>query len=132
MGACDLGRGRGRFVEILGNPSTCPHGNPIPGRSSVADGQRSLSEFATGDRVRIARITEQIEIDPDSLRYLSDHGLVPGADAQVREKAPDGTLTLELGSTARSRSARQSAASSTSFPPEGLSAPTGEPKWTAI
>jgi DtxR family Mn-dependent transcriptional regulator len=86
-----------RFVEILGNPSTCPHGNPIPGAPAVADGQRSLSEFVAGDRVRIARITEQIEIDPDSLRYLSEHGLVPGAAASVRERAPDGTVTLELG-----------------------------------
>ncbi len=89
-----------RFVEILGNPSTCPHGNPIPGTPPVADGQRSLSEFAAGDHVRIARITEQIEIDLDSLRYLSEHGLVPGADARVREKAPDGTLTLDLGAGA--------------------------------
>lgn len=89
-----------RFVEILGNPSTCPHGNPIPGTPPVADGQRSLSEFRAGDRIRIARITEQIEIDLESLRYLSEHGLVPGADAHVREKAPDGTLTLELGGAA--------------------------------
>ncbi len=86
-----------RFVEILGNPSTCPHGNPIPGAAPVADGQRSLSEFRPGDRVRIARITEKIEVDLDSLIYLSQHGLVPGADAHIRERAPDGTLTLELG-----------------------------------
>jgi len=86
-----------RFVEILGNPSTCPHGNPIPGTPAVADGQRPLSEFRAGDRVRIARITEQIEVDLDSLRYLSEHGLLPGAAARVREKAPDGTLTLEVG-----------------------------------
>lgn len=85
-----------RFVEILGNPSTCPHGNPIPGAPSVADGQRSLSEFGAGDRIRIARITEKIEIDLDSLRYLSEHGLVPGAHADILESAPDGTLTLEL------------------------------------
>ncbi len=85
-----------RFVEILGNPATCPHGNPIPGAPIVADGQVSLSEFGAGDRIRIARITEQIEMNLDSLRYLSEHGLVPGAAARVREKAPDGTLTLEL------------------------------------
>ena len=76
-----------RFVEILGNPSTCPHGNPIPGAPPVADGQRSLSEFGAGDRVRIARITEQIEIDLDSLRYLSEHGLVPGRTPGPREGA---------------------------------------------
>ena len=87
-----------RFVEILGNPSTCPHGNPIPGAPQAAGTQRSLAEAAPGEHVRLARITEQIEIDLDQLRYLSEHGLVPGTDARVRDRAPDGTLTLELDS----------------------------------
>jgi Fe2+ transport system protein FeoA len=46
--------------------------------------------------VRLRRVTEQVEIDFDSLTYLSEHGFVPGADATVRSKAPDGTLTLDL------------------------------------
>ena len=33
----------------------------------------------------------------DALIYLDDHGFVPGTAAEVRSKAPDGTLTLELG-----------------------------------
>ncbi len=32
----------------------------------------------------------------DALIYLDSHGFVPGADAEVRSKAPDGTLTLTL------------------------------------
>jgi DtxR family transcriptional regulator, Mn-dependent transcriptional regulator len=85
-----------RFVEILGNPSTCPHGNPIPGAPAVIDGQRPLCEFDPGDKVTLARITEKVEINPDSLRYLSEHGLVPGAHADVVATAPDGTVTLGL------------------------------------
>ena len=88
-----------RFVEILGNPSTCPHGNPIPGAPPVVGEQRALADTEPGAKVRLARITEQIEIDLSALEYLSDHGLVPGVDATVRAKAPDGTLTLELGDT---------------------------------
>jgi len=37
-----------------------------------------------------------VEIDVASITYLSVHGFVPGTDATVRSKAPDGTLTLEL------------------------------------
>ena len=85
-----------RFSEILGNPSTCPHGNPIPGAPPVAGTQVALAQARAGDFVEVARITEQIEVDAESLRYLSDHGLVPGAHALVREWAPDGTLTLEI------------------------------------
>ncbi|MHB1988418.1 MAG: metal-dependent transcriptional regulator [Acidimicrobiales bacterium] len=33
-----------RFVEILGNPSTCPHGNPIPGAPPVAGDQHPLAD----------------------------------------------------------------------------------------
>jgi Fe2+ transport system protein FeoA len=41
-------------------------------------------------------VTEQVEADAASLVYLSEHGFVPGADAEVQSRAPDGTLTLQL------------------------------------
>ncbi|MGH9299741.1 MAG: metal-dependent transcriptional regulator [Acidimicrobiales bacterium] len=85
-----------RFVEILGNPSTCPHGNPIPGAPQESSSQHPLADSKPGEVVRLARITEQVEVDLDALSYLSDHGFVPGTDATIRSKAPDGTLTLEV------------------------------------
>ncbi len=33
----------------------------------------------------------------DSLTYLSAHGFVPGTEATVSSRAPDGTLMLDLG-----------------------------------
>ncbi len=85
-----------RLAEVVGNPTTCPHGNPIPG-SDCPD--RMLSPLAgamPGDRVCLEQITEQVEIDLDALTYLSVHGFTPGVAALVRSRAPDGTLTLEL------------------------------------
>ena len=57
----------------------------------------ALSSVKGGAHVRLERVTEQVEIDLGGLSYLSEAGFVPGADAHVSAKAPDGTLTLELG-----------------------------------
>lgn len=86
-----------RLVEILNHPTTCPHGNPIPGSGYQELALVVLADSEPGDEVRLERVTEQVEIDVDSITYLSNHGFVPGTDARVRAKAPDGTLTLELG-----------------------------------
>ena len=85
-----------RLVELLEHPTTCPHGNPIPGSGTARSDLVALSESAPGDAIRLERVTEMIEIDMDSLTYLSDHKFTPGAGAVVRSKAPDGTMTLEL------------------------------------
>ena len=88
-----------RFVEILGHPRTCPHGNPIPGEPRDPTPQRAMADAAPGERFRLARITERVEDDTEALVYLADHGLLPGRGALVRSRAPDGTLTLELEGT---------------------------------
>jgi len=85
-----------RLVILLEHPTTCPHGNPIPGSGAARQDLVPLSDSAPGDNVRLERVTELVEIDIDMLTYLSDHEFTPGADARVRSKAPDGTLTLEL------------------------------------
>jgi DtxR family Mn-dependent transcriptional regulator len=85
-----------RLVIVLGNPATCPHGNPIPGAGGPARDLSALAGAEPGDRIRLERVTEQVEVDLDALIYLDSHGFVPGAAAEVRSKAPDGTLTLAL------------------------------------
>jgi len=95
-----------RLVELLGNPTTCPHGNPIPGAAAGDEvlaaqaEQVSLADVEPGDTVRLERITEEVELDMASLVYLDEHGLIPGRSALVRRRAADGTLTLEVDGTA--------------------------------
>jgi DtxR family Mn-dependent transcriptional regulator len=86
-----------RLIELLGHPTTCPHGNPIPGAGAVEPRLTALSESRRGDHVRLERVTEQVETDLDSLAYLSSHGFIPGTEATVSSRAPDGTLILDLG-----------------------------------
>jgi len=89
-----------RLVVLLGNPTTCPHGNPIPGATPDGARQRSLAEAQPGEQIRLVRITESVEHEADSLTYLGDNGLTPGTLAVVQSRAPDGTLTLVLGDAA--------------------------------
>ena len=91
-----------RLVEILGDPATCPHGNPIPGSAHSPENpsrQTPLAESEPGQRVRFERIGEEIELDGTTLRYLDEAGFIPGATATVTNKGPDGTLLLEADGT---------------------------------
>ena len=85
-----------RLIALLENPATCPHGNPIPGSGQPRPVLRSLADATPGERIRLERVTEQVEIDVQTLEYLSTNHFIPGTGAEVRAKAPDGTLTLEL------------------------------------
>ena len=77
-----------RLVVLLGNPTTCPHGNPIPGVERPVPTQRRLDEAQPGDRIRLERITESVEHEAASLSYLGDHGLTPGTTAPSRPGPP--------------------------------------------
>ena len=76
-----------RLVELLGNPTTCPHGNPIPGRprgpAAPRPARSAWPTSSPGETVRLERITEEVELDMASLEYLDEHGLIPGRSARV-------------------------------------------------
>ena len=93
----------------LGYPTTCPHGNPIPGNtrgmSSVDGGAFQLSEAKEGDRVAVTRVSEYAENVAELLEYLEQRGVTPGARVEVAEIAPlAGPLTLKIGARTTSMS----------------------------
>ena len=68
-----------RMDELLGHPSTCPHGNLIPGRKPPYGKLISLADMPVGASAHIRRISEVAEHDaPDLLADLRDYGLVTG------------------------------------------------------
>ena len=84
------------IVRILGEPTTCPHGNPIPGSRYVAPSHAPLVDVAVGDRFTITRIPEELEFTPGLLDYLERASLVPGTNGLVTASSPDGTITVQI------------------------------------
>ncbi len=83
--------------RLLGNPTTCPHGNPIPGSNYVEPPAAPLSSIDVGHSFTISRIPEELEFTPGLLEYLEASELVPGTNGTVTAVSPDGTLTVEIG-----------------------------------
>jgi DtxR family Mn-dependent transcriptional regulator len=84
------------MVELLGDPTTCPHGNPIPGTGYVAPDSEPLSTIAVGDAFTVQRITEELEFEPGLLEFLEASAIQPGNVGTVTALSPDGTLTVEI------------------------------------
>jgi len=90
-----------RVWETLGRPTSCPHGNPIPGYAAMRAGEVRLSALAPGTRAAVSRISEVAEREaPTLLRYLLDRRLVPGKEVEVRDVDEVGR-TLQLSVAGR-------------------------------
>ena len=86
--------------DKLGDPKTCPHGNPIPGAGYRPPSVEPIS--AMRDRsARLERISEELELDDDVMDYLDVNDLRPGALLEVEDRGPDGTVTVRVNDTTR-------------------------------
>ncbi len=84
-----------RLAVSLGMPSTCPHGNPIPGMAAPSSLRAFPMDRATeGTSVTVERITEEAEADRKLLEHLWRTGIRPGTRLTIKEIAPwAGTIT---------------------------------------
>lgn len=87
------------LVSLLDDPTTCPHGNPIPGSSYEAPSARPLVEVAVGDGFVVERIPEALEFTDGLLEYLEEVHMVPGRRGHVVAVSPDGTVTVDVAGT---------------------------------
>ncbi len=84
------------IVRVLHDPTTCPHGNPIPGADYVAPISVPLSEVTVGGGFTVSRIPEELEFTPGLLEFLEDADVVPGRAGKITAASPDGTTTVEI------------------------------------
>ncbi len=82
-----------QLASQLGEPETCPHGNPIPGArgESIASSSRPLAVCAPHTRATIARIALET---PAALQHLATLGLLPNIEIEIENKAPFGGPVL--------------------------------------
>lgn len=90
-------RVEGALSKVLGDPTTCPHGNPIPGSDYVAPPTSQLSEIEINSHFLVSRIPEELEFVPNLLEFLEKSELVPGTKGKVISNSPDGTCTIQIG-----------------------------------
>ncbi|MCW2757531.1 MAG: Dihydrofolate reductase [Nocardioidaceae bacterium] len=98
-----------RLLDLLEHPTESPYGNPIPGLTelgdddseSFMDGVEPLQALASGEsiRVKVRRISEEMQKDESLMKALRRVGAMPGAvvNAQVGDF---GVLVGSSGETA--------------------------------
>jgi len=85
------------LLEQLGNPKTCPHGNPLPGNEGAVETWVPLTAVQAGERVTIRRIHELAEEKLDVMNFLELNQIMPGQRARVSEILPfNHTVTLDV------------------------------------
>lgn len=82
--------------KMMDNPTTCPHGNPIPGAGYRPPPMKSIAEMAPGESFSLERISEELELDDEMMGYLDEAGLRPGARVELTQRAPTGTVTVRV------------------------------------
>lgn len=80
-----------KLVDLLGDPGTCAHGNPVPGSANAPD----YSAAVTVDRapigpVRVVRVVEELEEDDDALALLEGSGFIPGRFGEIQGPSDGG------------------------------------------
>lgn len=97
-----------RLIELLGQPTESPYGNPIPGLDELGqsaagehfrDGVESLGLLEDSARVRVRRISEEVQKDEGLMRALRRAGAMPDAVVNA-EPTEAGVMVGSGGETA--------------------------------
>jgi len=93
-----------RILAVLGDPTTCPHGSPIPGTGAVTSSEAfrlvtgrsgdDVINARSGDHVAIERISEDAENDRELLSFFQRSGLLPSREFEVGDIEPYNSLIV--------------------------------------
>lgn len=87
-----------RIAQSLGEPTTDPHGDPIPARDGTVESLQHpvLAGLAPGAKGTIVRVSDS---DPAILRDLAGSGMLPGAEFEVVSSTSRGGLRIRTAGT---------------------------------
>ena len=84
------------MMRALGDPTTCPHGNPIPCTDYQPPTSVTLNTLSVGQSFTVSRIPEELEFTPGLLEFLESSSLLPGHSGTVTAVAPKGITVIEI------------------------------------
>ncbi|NJK80053.1 MAG: metal-dependent transcriptional regulator [Chloroflexaceae bacterium] len=84
-----------QIEKLVGESSTCPHGNPIPGMCKEYMGKVRLDEAPAERQFTIRRIIEEAEEDSELMRYLQSNDLMPNSQFTVIDSSTAFGVTLQ-------------------------------------
>lgn len=85
----------GALIRVLGEPTTCPHGNPIPGSDYADVEMLALGELDEGVEFVVERIPEELEFADGMLEFLERCGILPGVAGRIHTRGI-GTVQIEV------------------------------------
>ena len=88
-----------RLVRVLGDPQTCPHGNPMPGVTPRPT--KPLDQVTRGSTATVERIPDQFEHEPGFLEYLDAQGLRLGVSVRIIDARQGEPLRIEIAGAER-------------------------------
>jgi DtxR family Mn-dependent transcriptional regulator len=103
-----------RIVALLGTPTSCPHGNPIPGLDELGAAEPpDLAAALTGAGLLtleqalrqgsptavVRRISEQIQPDAGTMRELREAGVQPGRTVSLARDGLGMLVSSDSGAT---------------------------------
>jgi DtxR family Mn-dependent transcriptional regulator len=80
--------------KVLDDPKTCPHGNPIPGAGYKPPTMKAVSAMDEGERAPLERISEELELEADTMGFLDKAGLRPLREVTMVARSPHGAFTI--------------------------------------
>ncbi len=83
-----------KIERVLGNPRTCPHGNPIPTELGVTDEDdlEPLTALKSGEKGIVRKITDESRY---TLERIKKRGLKPGTLVEVLSENPTTIRTAQ-------------------------------------
>ena len=81
---------------IRDSPTTCPHGNPIPGTDYQPPASVTLDTLLVGQSFTVSRIPEELEFTPGLLEFLETSSLLPGHSGVITELVAGGITIVEI------------------------------------
>lgn len=86
-----------RMDEMTGQPTRCPHGEPIPDQDGRLPeiNDMCIVNLGVGHKGAISRVRTH---EPEKLEYIASLGLIPGTEFEIIGRAPfNGPMRLRVG-----------------------------------